>query len=333
MKLENLCGERTEVIRVSEYPYPEIELPGDTLICKGDTLRLELALVDSISSIEWSDGQQGPYIMIREGGLYLATASNGCGEKIDSIRITGLDRPVVQLPADTGICYGDTIRVRAYSDYDNYKWSTGEEGSYIIAVSGGLIWLESENICGSRRDSMLVNLYALPLVDAGADSSISVGSRAMLKGLTNASSYRWLTDSTARVECDTCLETRTEVLDSSRYFYLLAIDGNGCRAIDTVYIRVSLICSDIMVPNAFSPNNDGLNDEYRALSKGNNEEFILLEVYNRWGEQLFRSREKSKGWDGTYRGKAQEPGVYTYVLRYRCEGQEYVVRGNFTLIR
>ncbi|MBW3544763.1 MAG: gliding motility-associated C-terminal domain-containing protein, partial [Bacteroidetes bacterium] len=63
-------------------------------------------------------------------------------------------------------------------------------------------------------------------------------------------------------------------------------------------------------PNAFSPNGDGANDDFKILGKF--VEQASLRIYNRWGEELFYSVDKDKGWDGTYRGKPQPAGYYAY---------------------
>ncbi len=91
----------------------------------------------------------------------------------------------------------------------------------------------------------------------------------------------------------------------------------------------------VYVPNAFTPNNDGTNDLFTIKSNcARIDDFTFL-VYSRWGQPLFKTSDVKKGWDGTYRGKQQPPGVYVYFLTYKRFGvpglQEQ--KGAFTLLR
>jgi gliding motility-associated-like protein len=77
-------------------------------------------------------------------------------------------------------------------------------------------------------------------------------------------------------------------------------------------------CSEIWIPNAFTPNGDDENDFF--LPKGINiEEFHML-IFNRWGEQLFESYELENGWDGIYQGENCPIGVYVYLIEYKAMG-------------
>ncbi len=112
-------------------------------------------------------------------------------------------------------------------------------------------------------------------------------------------------------------------------------DSNGCIGTDTVLITVlDVICDDpyVFVPNAFSPNGDGLNDILYV--RGLILEKIEFAVYDRWGEKVFETRDQNVGWNGTFREKPCSPGVYVYYLDATCIGGErYLRKGNVTLIR
>jgi gliding motility-associated-like protein len=95
-----------------------------------------------------------------------------------------------------------------------------------------------------------------------------------------------------------------------------------------------LICADpeIFVPNAFSPDADGLNDE--VFVRGRFIESLFFQIYNRWGELVFETRDQQRGWDGTHRGELATPDVYVYYLEAFCiDGQRFEKKGNITLIR
>jgi gliding motility-associated-like protein len=118
------------------------------------------------------------------------------------------------------------------------------------------------------------------------------------------------------------------------YTYTIS-DSYGCSGTDTVLITVlDVICEEpyVFVPNAFSPNGDGLNDILYV--RGRVLEKVEFAVYDRWGEKVFETKDKNTGWDGVFRGKRCEPGVYVYYLDAVCIGGEhYLLKGNITLIR
>jgi gliding motility-associated-like protein len=89
----------------------------------------------------------------------------------------------------------------------------------------------------------------------------------------------------------------------------------------------------IYMPTAFTPNNDGRNDVYR-VPPGNNNRMIRLTIFNRWGQMLFSTTDKSKGWDGTKKGEPQATDVYVYYLEMQgITGRKFSQKGTFALIR
>jgi gliding motility-associated-like protein len=89
----------------------------------------------------------------------------------------------------------------------------------------------------------------------------------------------------------------------------------------------------INFPNAFSPNNDGLNDAFRPYYYGNLNGY-MLSIYNRWGERLFTSYKIDEGWNGEFRGALVDMGVYFYECKFYCPLLGYInLKGDVTLIR
>ena len=112
-------------------------------------------------------------------------------------------------------------------------------------------------------------------------------------------------------------------------------DRDGCTAVDQVTVEVRRArCdeTDVYLPNAFTPNGDGNND--RLFVRSNFIDEMELIIYNRWGQQVFRTTDQSVGWDGTFEGKELPPDAYAYYLRVICvNAVEYRKKGNVNLIR
>ena len=110
--------------------------------------------------------------------------------------------------------------------------------------------------------------------------------------------------------------------------------ANGCFATDSVEVKVlNANEGDYLMPSAFTPNGDGLNDCYGVKYWGVVEN-IEFSIYNRWGERVFFSKDPSACWDGTYKGVRQDAGVFVYMIRANTSCTENLFRkGTFVLIR
>jgi gliding motility-associated-like protein len=118
------------------------------------------------------------------------------------------------------------------------------------------------------------------------------------------------------------------------WYYVNVIDANGCAIGDSVYINPGECCTELFLPNAFSPNQDGNNDEFRVISTAGIE-LIQFEIYNRWGQKVWDTYTYYDGWDGNFAGDKAAAGTYYYVYRYRCitDGKLYIKKGDIILVR
>ncbi len=118
------------------------------------------------------------------------------------------------------------------------------------------------------------------------------------------------------------------------YYFVEVIDAAGCKIVDTTYINPGECCTEVFLPNAFSPNGDGRNDEFRMLSTAGIK-LRQFEIFNRWGQRIWQTYNYTDSWDGTFKGELQPIADYYYVFRYQCitDGKEYIKKGNLTLIK
>ncbi len=135
----------------------------------------------------------------------------------------------------------------------------------------------------------------------------------------------------AGLSCSDCADPIASPKTSTTYIVTVT-DENGCTAVDTVKIIVVLPCAAIFVPNTFSPNNDGLNDLECVL--GDCIASMEFTIYNRWGEPIFSTKTQEECWDGTFRGKLVQTGVYAYKLKATLDNGERIEEsGNITVVR
>jgi len=110
-----------------------------------------------------------------------------------------------------------------------------------------------------------------------------------------------------------------------------AIDPNLCKDGISDVLTTHILQGEIFIPNAFTPNGDGLNDLFKVEGYIKS---VHLQVFNQWGEKVFESNEQSRGWDGNYKGAAQPSGVYIYVCVVVLDNGSRIVRkGSIHLIR
>ncbi len=121
------------------------------------------------------------------------------------------------------------------------------------------------------------------------------------------------------------------------YFLEMEDDLTNCIARDSININVvdpsQLDCNEVFLPNAFTPNGDGLNDEYGISNPYAIPQLISFEIFDRWGERVFATGDAFARWDGTYHGQQMNSGVLLYKVRYFCKGEEIVLSGSLTMMR
>lgn len=130
----------------------------------------------------------------------------------------------------------------------------------------------------------------------------------------------------------TTIETPTATLDVEQLYSLHSVTKEGCDNNTKILIK-RYKGPDLYIATGFTPNNDGLNDVLKVFPVGF-KTFHYFSVYNRWGELLFYTNDYSKGWDGTYKGKLAEPGVYVvYAEAVDYKNQLMTKRETVTLLR
>jgi gliding motility-associated-like protein len=137
----------------------------------------------------------------------------------------------------------------------------------------------------------------------------------------------------ANANCPTCPSTLAYTEGEEFVFYVYGVE-NGCVSLPDSII-VIMQESELIIPNAFTPNDDGLNDEFNILNPIFFPVFSFR-IFNRWGQEVFATSDVLKGWDGTYDSINQEIGMYVWMIIYEKAnepGKQYILRGTVTLLR
>ncbi len=340
----------TKTLQVVVNPAPTVTATANpsTTLCTGDQVTLTGG---GASTYTWDNGvTEGTAFAVNTQGTttytVTGTDANGCTNTA-SVTLTVADcAPLIAgFSFQDDICVGDCITFTDTSSGNPVSWlwdfgsnatpstSTDQDPGTVCFNTVGVQQVQlTITDAGGNSVSATNNLtvHDVPTVYAVLDTVIDLGGNVdLIASSPNFGNYQWTPD-TYYIDCDTCAVTfATPALDVD--YIVVFTDPNGCTAQDTVSVIVNFI-EGIGVPQAFSPNGDGHND--LLVVKGLGIDKMVFKIYNRYGELVFESHEQTFGWDGTYKGKDENPGVFTWVLEYHLlNGSAKVVSGNTTLIR
>ena len=314
----NQCINR-DTVAIALKPLPQFSLGNDSSLCQDQSLVLQVNLANAIYA--WNNGSQSNQLAITQPGLYwLDVIQNGCTKR-DTINVSYKPSPVVALGNDTTLCEGTNKILDASNPSSSYLWQNGNTSSGFNVTAPGLYHVTvTMNGC-TKKDSVNISYMLKPVFNLGRDTFICNGNQILLTpNLSGNYSYTWQNGSTSPVY--------TVTQPGS---YKLTVSNICGTKTDEIIIDKGTCL--LLMPNAFTPNNDGLNDLFRIKYPAFIKTFHMT-VYNRWGEKIFETKDPSKGWDGKYKGMAQPMANYTWMISYTdIDGKSASTRGNVILIR
>jgi gliding motility-associated-like protein len=242
-----------------------------------------------------------------------------------TIAVSG-DSLSVNLGQDDFLCLGTQKSLDAGNTGDRFRWNTGdttsqititETGTYAVTVS----W--NSPYCISADEITLVS-KPQPELDIGPDTTLCLGQDILLSATFPESEYFWQDGSS--------LDT-LRVRKAGWYSVVLT---HPCNTIQDL-IRIDYEnCREVFFPNAFSPNRDGINDDFGPFHGGDVSEVFVFRIYDRWGELVYDWKGEAlwPGWDGKFRNKEMPAGVYLYFARLGFrDGHRADFSGSVELIR
>jgi gliding motility-associated-like protein len=324
----------TDDILITVNPSPNANAGADVNICSGDGIAL---LATGGGSYSWSPATglsatniANPIASPLSTTTYTVTVTNsfGCSSS-DMITLTVYNTPIASITGDTLACSGSPVILTAAGGL-SYLWNTSatSQSITVFPVSDSTCYVIVSNGPCSDTAYITVNTLALPVADAGDDITANIGETVQLNG-SGGITYLWSPSSGLS---DPSISDPTTSPTSTTVYTLVVTDNNGCTDMDMVTVNIEINCGTVFVPNIFSPNGDGNNDILYVRNRCIVElEFI---VYDRWGEKVFETSDVNNGWDGEFKGKPMDQGVFVYYLKaVLLTGEEVVKKGNISLMR
>ena len=278
-------------------------------------------------------------------------AANGC----DSIVIIDLEfvieEIVFQSAAIAPTCEGDTNGQIIINEIE------GGNGTYLLAVNNttpftldnlpfilqnlppGSYELRLSDTNGLETTTELLVPNATPiLLELGDDQEVNLGEDIALDASTNIFPTEIIWSPDTFLSCTDCLDPTIEQPTESTSYSLTIIDDNGCSATDNISVLLRKN-RKVYIPNAFSPNGDGTNDEFTVFADNNVAIIHSLRLFDRWGNQVYENtgflpNDLTLGWDGRYKGEEMDSAVFTYFTEVEfLDGAVVLFKGSVTLVK
>ncbi len=305
-------------------------------------------------SFQWNNGASTPDIQGLGPGNYLLTVRDGNGCILsDSVQVQLPDSLLIQVLNTNPLCFGAAngrlqLSINGGASPYRYSLDGGPFGgsSTFIGLKAGDYSLQIRDSHGCLTDINASLSNPPPLVVAlEADTTIVLGQTVLLSPeINNASgltTYVWrsaLLENLMCVDSPVCMEILVKPIFTNTYF-ITVTDDNGCTGKASRQVVVEKP-RGVYVPTGFSPNGDQEND--RLVVHGKSRQVLnvtLFRVYDRWGELVYEDRnfnvnDDQRGWDGQWRGKDCDPGVFVWYLEAEyADGYQEAMKGEVTLIR
>lgn len=332
------CVRRHPVKVFVEGFLPQVEAWGDSTVCQGDRVLLSAS---GTNNYEWDPKTWvlDPFLPStpaypEKTTTYYVRTFNSCGSAYDSILI--VVNPIdLQAFSDTAVCAGDSVHLGATGALI-YKW-TGDEFNLpnynqfpsILPNTNGWYYVQGSNIqkC-ERNDSLFVTVHPRPYIDLKTNPDTITGLFNVLLVAETSGPHKWISD--GYVPCANCDSIIVYPYYETEYF-IEVVDSNSCRVADSITVEA---ISKIFVPNTFTPNGDGFND--LLIVQGHNILNYEISIRDRWGRQVFFSKDMMNPWDGSKNnnGNNMGEGVYSIEIKYRVLPEEDLIQiGTVTLLR
>lgn len=263
----------------------------------------------------------------------------------DTIRYTVMPRPRNQrVLANILNCNATDLVLEGPAGYTNYLWydastmdmigttrtmdldNPATDKTYLLILRAPTVAECYDTVRNLVRPSHMI---PVPQPDKEVCKGKLLPLKAEASGGNGKLTYAW--EPAAEMTCATCEHTKAHIQDAGKYTVTIKDEG-GCTVTDT--IEVTLDTCVLVVPNAFTPNGDGKNDIFRVTGTGFEWfQSFSLSVFNRYGQRVFYTEDINEGWDGVFKGTHQDVNTFFYMVLYTLNDEQYMLKGDVTLVR
>ncbi|MCW5908432.1 MAG: gliding motility-associated C-terminal domain-containing protein [Chitinophagales bacterium] len=343
----------TNDLSVTVIPSPPANAGADVYMCAGGA-SAQLGGSPTTSpgaSIQWTGENAtvqswlsglnvpNPVLIVPSGVIdtffYVLRTSDFTCFRRDTVVVYSNPNPtaVIDTTGSTKLCANQTVSISTTQSFASYQWSNGSTSSSITVNQAGQYYVVVTDQHGCRDTSNFITVTSIvpPTISVYPDTLIMYGDSVMLYtdfNLNSISVDSFVWYPLVNISCTDCPNPVVSPLNNQ--YYTLLVYTQGCTVADSALIQV-ILPNNFYIPNAFTPNGDGNNDDFYVLSQSG-VKVIMFQVFNRTGEKV---HDGTYPWNGIYKGKPAPPGVYVYLFKLGLFGDDRSVfrKGSVTLIR
>jgi gliding motility-associated-like protein len=319
-------------LQLTVHALPSLNLGKDTSLCQGQQLVLNAG--NGFTDYYWNDGpstpQQHTQTVSAKGKYWLDIKDQfGCvaADTIEILNVYALPAASIQ-PVDT-VCSAVSTTLTA-SGGVRYLWSPGGETQPVITVSPvattqyGVTVYDAHNCSASA--TVKLNVYPVPLRPVLSANEIKhcFGTNELTLTAAWGESFLWMPGGEV---------TQSIQVTAGGTYVVTVSDQYHCQSSGRVIVK-EYCETTLFLPNAFSPNGDGLHDDLEIFGRYFTN--FKITIFNRWGEIIFISTDRNIRWDGMYRGEEMPIGTYPWMVTYESifdPGKAYQAKGSITVVR
>jgi gliding motility-associated-like protein len=321
---------------VLDVPTPQLSPGGDLVLCHGESVILSSA---AQGALQWLSGgvpvpgATSAALEVTLAGEYavMETAPNGCSGESTPVQVvvSPAIQAVIQVSPNAP-CAGETALLSVPGNWPEINWLGHTSGLTLSVTGSGLYQAEVVNGFGCADTvSATVEFAAMPTADAGEDVIADCGASFTLYGEAAGGEVSW--SPVAGLDDPHAMQPAASPRKPTTY--VLTVTNGRCVARDEVIVLVN--CGNLYVPNAFTPDGDGLNEAFRPVADEALDWHLV--ILDRWGTVVFESEDQNTSWTGNVRGGDHfaPDGVYVWRLSVRFEDSpaEEVHHGFVTMVR
>jgi len=338
--------------QISVHPIPVVRIDTKPVVCRGDSAILS---ANGAMNYIWTD-QDNRIICdgcttARVKPTYNSTYKVLGYDQYGCSQITTTEVRVIQplkmiASLNDTICVGQSRQLFA-KGAGSYSWypETGLSNSRSSAPVARPTVTTTYQVVGKDNYDCFTDSAKIRItvgnptrIHIGNDTTVVAGGSYQLLAKPEVQDIRkWYWSGAADFSCKTCPDPTVKVTNDAS-IYCLAINAYGCTSTDTLSIKTFCPSTDVFIPNAFSPDGDGINDVLMVQGKGI-KMIKSFRIFNRWGEVVFEKTNFLPGdpayaWDGKIRGNPAPPDVFVYVCEVICEkGVPSIFKGNTAVLK
>ncbi len=313
-------------LNLQTYPFPKIDIPGDTFLCDNETLVIESPKSGKLFINP--DSLISDKFFIIDTGRYEFTLINDfdCRKEITMLVDTVYSVPHIDLGQDTTICLGSNLMLGQNIDVEKILWNTGEQVSPLTIHEPGLFSVDVSNRFCHDSDSIFVSVIEPPADFDQPDTTICLGSGLSFPLMTDFDSLKVFDDRETEIIDDVIT---SEGLYHAHFYY------QACVFQSSFYVSTKDCSPDLTFPNIFTPNGDNKNSFFR-IRDTENVKSLDIKIITRWGKQVYSFTKPTDKWNGTIQktNHSAPDGIYYYFgditgkdgIIYHINGFVYLIR-------